>query len=130
VNSGKESIKTFVRQTLGCTCPEEVFAYINCQSNIKMNDIILDSKINIGNRLLIYIAEVDNQDTAKNNLPLLIDAGKKERDSLKFNRFRLVLATDKLNEVKETAESIFETISKDDKVHLHIVPKDDIPIFS
>ena len=35
-----ENIKAFVRQTLGCACPEEVFKRIDCQSNIKLNDNI------------------------------------------------------------------------------------------
>jgi len=38
-----------------------------------------------------------------------------------------VLVTDKLNEIKGTAETIFRNISKDEKVHLHVVDKNDIP---
>lgn len=125
----KERIKTFVQKTLGCGCPEEVFKYIDCQYNIKLNDIVLSSKINIGNRLLIYVIEVNNQSSIKNILPLLVSKGKNERDNLGFNRFRLVLVTDKLNEIKETAETIFKTILKDEKVHLHVVSKNKVPIF-
>jgi hypothetical protein len=122
VKFDKEKIKTFVKQTLGCACPEEVFEYIDCQSNIKLNDdILLHNKINIGNRLLIYIVEANNPGLIKNVLPFLVNTGKKERDNLRFNRFRLVLVTDKLDEIKETAESIFDTIQKDEKVHLHIL---------
>jgi hypothetical protein len=128
VNFDKEKIKTFVKLTLGCTCPEEVFAYIDCQSNIKLNDdIVLSNKINIGNRLLIYVVEVNNPASIKNTLPFLVNTGKAERDNSKFNRFRLVLVTDKLNEIKEVAESMFNTINKDEKVHLHIVSKDNPP---
>jgi hypothetical protein len=129
VNSGKESIKTFVKQTLGCACPEEVFTYIDCQSNIKMNDIVLNSKINIGNKLLIYVVEINNRDSIKKLLPFLVSTGKKERDNLGFNRFRLVLVTEKLNEIKETAERAFKTIPKDEKIHLHVVLKNKVPIF-
>lgn len=117
-----------MKQTLGCACPDEVFEYIDCQSNIKLNDeIILRNKINIGNRLLIYVLEVNNTGPIKNVLPFLVTAGKTERDNLKFNRFRLVLITDKLDELKETAEKLFNTINKDDKVHLHVVHKDKVP---
>lgn len=125
----KESIKTFVQKTLGCGCPEEVFKYINCKSNIKLNDIVLSSKINIGNRLLIYVVNINDQNTVKNLLPFLVSTGKDERDNLKFNRFRLVLVTDKLNEIKGTAETIFNTISKDEKVHLHVIDKKKVPMF-
>lgn len=131
MNYGKEKIKTFVKHTLGCACPEEVFEYINCQSNIKLNDdIVLSNKINIGNRLLIYVIETNNPGSIKNNLPFLINTGKTERDNLRFNRFRLVLVTDTLDEIKATAESIFNTINKDEKVHLHVVHKDKVPVFS
>ncbi|MEW6002802.1 MAG: hypothetical protein AB1638_09190 [Nitrospirota bacterium] len=125
-----ENIKTFVKKTLGCSCPEEVFKYIDCQSNIKLNDdILLSNKINIGNRLLIYVVQNNDQDTLKDVLPLLVNTGKKERDDLRFNRFRLVIATDKLSEIKENAEIIFQKIEKDEKIHLHIVSKKDIPVF-
>jgi hypothetical protein len=129
VNYDKESIKTFVQKILGCGCPEEVFKYINCKSNIKLNDIVLSSKINIGNRLLVYVVNVNDQNSVKNILPFLVSTGKDERDNLKFNRFRLVLVTDKLNEIKGTAETIFRTISEDEKVHLHVVDKKKVPMF-
>lgn len=130
MNYDKEKIKIFVKQTLGCACPEEVFEYIDCQSNIKLNDdIVLNYKINIGNRLLIYVVEADNPGSIKNVLPLLISAGTKERDSLRFNRFRLVLVTDELDEIRETAESIFTIINKDEKVYLHVIPKAEVPAF-
>jgi hypothetical protein len=124
VNYDKESIKTFVKQTLGCTCSEEVFAYIDCQSNIKLNDIVLNSKINIGNKLLIYVVEINNRDSIKELLPFLVSTGKREKDNLGFNRFRLVLVTKKLNEIKEKAEHVFNTINRDEKVHLHVVSKE------
>jgi hypothetical protein len=126
-----EDIKSFVRQTLGCACPEEVFKRIDCQSNIKLNDnILLSSKINVGNKLLIYVVEINDQDSMKHTLSFLLNIGKKERDSSGFNRFRLVLATDKLDEIKEVADVTFKTIDKDDRIHLHVISKKDIPIFS
>lgn len=124
-----ENIKTFVRQTLGCGCPEEVFEYIDCQSNITLNDIVLRNRINIGNRLLIYIVEVHNTDSLKHVLPILIEMGKKERDNSKFNRFRLVAASDNIDKTKKVADDIFRTIEKDEKIHLHIILKTDLPIF-
>jgi hypothetical protein len=63
-------------------------------------------------------------------LPFLLNIGKKERDSSGFNRFRLVLATDKLDEIKEVADIVFKTIDKDERIHLHIIPKKNIQIFS
>jgi hypothetical protein len=125
-----ENIKTFAINTLGCGCPEEVFEYMDCQSNITLNDVVLRNRINIGNRLLIYIVEVRNGDFLKNVLPLLIATGKKERDDLKFNRFRLVLTSDNIDETKKVAEDIFNAIERDEKIYLHVILKADIPILS
>jgi formiminotetrahydrofolate cyclodeaminase len=39
------------------------------------------------------------------------------------------LASDNIDEAKKAAEDIFKTIDKDEKVHLHIIFKTDLPIF-
>jgi len=125
-----ENIITFAQSILGCGCPEEVFHYIECQCDIKINDLAVKNRINIGNRLLIYVAEVDEPDSVNRILPLLCDAGKKDRDSSGFNRFRLVLAADILDDIKQAAEDIFKTINKDEKMHLHVILKKNIPAFT
>ncbi len=124
-----ENVKAFVRQTLGCMCPDEVFEYIDCQHNVKLNgDLLLNSKINVGNRLLIYVIEVNDADFIKNNLSKLISLGKNERDSKRFNRLRLVIVTDKMSEIKLVVQRIFEESEhKDERVHLHVVSRNEIP---
>ncbi len=125
-----EKIKTFVQETLGCGCPEEVFSFIDCRSNVLLNDIMVNIKINIGNRLLIYVVEVNDSDFIRDILTFLVDAGKRERDKLGFNRYRLVLAAENLQGIKQIAYDAFNIIEKDEKIHLHIVSKTDIEIFS
>ena len=125
-----ENITTFVQRILGCGCPEEVFRYIECQSDIKINDLAVKNRVNIGNRLLIYVAEVNESDPVSQILTLLYNAGKKDRDSSGFNRFRLVLATDILDDIKQSAEDTFNAINKDDKMHLHVILKKNIPAFT
>jgi len=124
-----ENVKAFVRQTLGCMCPDEVFEYIDCQHNVKLDgDLLLNSKINVGNRLLIYVIEANDPDFIKNSLSALILLGKNERDNKGFNRFRLVIVTDKMGEIKQIAHRIFESSEhKDERVHLHVVSRDEIP---
>jgi len=122
----KEKIKTFVQKTLGCGCPEEAFTYIDSRSNIPLNNILLSNKINIGNKLLIFIVEVNDPDSLKETLTSLVDAGTKERDGFGFNRFRLVLAADNPGTFKQHACDIFDTLEKDERVHLHVIHKDDI----
>jgi hypothetical protein len=125
-----ENITTFVQRILGCGCPEEVFRYIECQSDIKINDIALKNRVNIGNRLLIYVVQVNESTPLSHILTLLYNAGKKDRDSSGFNRFRLVLATEILDDIKHSAEDIFKAINKDDKMHLHVILKKNIPAFT
>lgn len=120
-------IKTFVQNTLGCGCPEEVFQNIVCQSNVNRDGIVILYDINIGNRLLIYICSVDAVHSLKELLPMLVDFGKRERDSSGFNRFRLVLAAEDPEMIRGVAEELFARIQKDEKVHLHILPKTSIP---
>ena len=124
-------IKTFAKQTLGCQCPEEVFDFIDCQRDIELsNQILLTNKINIGNRLLIYIVETDDINFIKNNLPTIFQFGIKERDSKAFNRVRFVIATNKLEEIKLIAENIFKNLTDgDDKIHLHLISKNEFTQF-
>jgi hypothetical protein len=122
------TIKTFVQKTLGCGCPEEVFQYIECRSDTALDGYLLRNRINIGNRLLVYVVEADSSDSLNKMLPVLIAAGRKERDEKGFNRLRIVLAADDIDEVSRVATSIFNNADKDDKVHLHTILKKDIPL--
>ena len=116
-------IKTFVQQTLGCGCPEEVFSHIDCQLNIPLDTFLLSHRINIGNKLLVFIVELKGHDSLREALTSLLDAGKKERDSGGFNRFRLVLASDNPDLMQKHAFDIFDTLEKDERIHLHVVHK-------
>ena len=43
-----------------------------------------------------------------------------------FNRFRLVISTDKMNEIKQIADMVFKNLEdEDEKVHLHVINKTD-----
>jgi hypothetical protein len=113
-----ESVKKFVRETLGCDCAEEVFSHIENEHGIKVAGIALRNKLNIGNRLLVYIVDADPKDLAK-----LINAGKDERDARGFNRFRLVLLSDD-KKFKKPAFDAFKALPMvDEKVHLHVIEK-------
>jgi hypothetical protein len=124
-----KAITEFVRNTLGCTCPEEVFKYIDCRTVVNIDENIEPAyEINIGNRLLIFAAAIDEVDSLRSAIPKLVRAGIKKRDENKFNRFRLVLLTAPEIDIAEQASEIFSSLAADDKVHLHVINKDDFPV--
>ena len=68
-----ETAKRFVRDTLGCQCPESVFDQIDYQENsdILGKDVIV-KRLLVGNRLLIYVLEIDNVKSLPILLPRLV----------------------------------------------------------
>jgi hypothetical protein len=125
----REKIKAFVQNTLGCGCPEEVFQHIECESAMDYHGIRLLYKINIGRRLLVYVLPVSNLDSLRELLVSIVAIGQRERDGAGFNRFRLVLAADDGEAMRVIAEDHFKSIQKDEKIHLHVLPKSSIPEF-
>ncbi len=122
----REQIKQFVRDTLGCTCPDEVLEHIDCRAGVKVSDdVALDYEINVGNRLLIFLVTVDDADSLKPLVSQLVREGTKKRNQENFNRFRLVLLTQRPTDVTEEAFAIFQSLGADGKVHLHVVGKND-----
>jgi len=120
----REKIKAFVQDVLGCGCAEEVFRIIELRQET-MAGMPCD-RINIGNRLLVYIIRTDDPEFVRRELPGLVRAGVEERDRNGFNRFRLVLATDEAR-VEIAAMSAYKRLSAvDDRTFLHVVNKDQI----
>jgi hypothetical protein len=119
------TIKSFVKDELGCLCPDSVFDSIDHQTQVTLEGIVLDSVFTIGDRLLIYIKilkESEGQGFVNDSLAKLVEHGKKIRDSKDLNRFRLVIITPAPNDITEPANQIFQkTIGNDDKLHLHIL---------
>ena len=122
--SRQHAIKNFVKDILGCTCPDKVFEQIEDRQDASSSSPHSRS-ITIGGRLLIYIWEVDGPDRFKDNLFAMLGAGKKERDEQGFNRFRAVLVVDGTTQKVETEViSYFSQFTgRDDRMHLHVVPK-------
>ena len=124
-----KAIKEFVRRRLGCNCPEEIFQCIACRTVAGIDTNIPPVyEINIGNRLLIFAAAIDEADSLRYVLSKLVQAGTNKRNEKKFNRFRLVLLTTRVNDVREEVFGIFDSIVTDEKIHLHVINKDDFPI--
>ena len=123
-----EHIKHFAQNVLGCGCPEKVFEYIDCQTDININDITLKRKINIGNTLLIYITEMNSPEFLEEVMADLISKGKQERDDKGFNRLRIVLSSEKPDEIADKARTFFNKVNTDEKIHLHILSYSDLSL--
>jgi len=121
-----EAIKAFTREILGCECPEEVFDKIVCEDDVQIDsEFTVSYRINIGDRLLIYILILEQRRELGSELPKLIEAGEKERNDRGFNRFRLVLVSENPDVIKDNAHKLFEQLEKDEKIHLHNVRRND-----
>jgi hypothetical protein len=117
-------IKRFVQETLGCSCPEEVFNKIDYQ---KENDGISGGKVNVGNRLLIYIITMDRKSNIQGVISSALEQGVEERDKKGLDRFRLVLVASRPDELRSSAEHAFYSSGcADEKTHLHVVNESDV----
>jgi hypothetical protein len=123
-----EKAKCFVRDTLGCQCPDSVFDRIDYQENADIlgKDAIV-KRLLVGNRLLIYVLEIDDAINLPILLPRLVKNAKSERDSQGYNRLRVVIAAENAVTILPVAESLFAEIEDiDPKVHLHVLGKDEV----
>ncbi len=121
---GRRELTKFVRNTLGCACPDEVFEHIETEEGGEGEGRRPFLRIRIGGRLLIGLWKIDDATPLKTGLPAILAAGKSERDRRGMNRFRLVIATDDPRAVEPTAHNIFlKYAEKDDKIHLHVVSR-------
>ena len=120
-------IKRFVQETLGCSCPEEVFDKIDYQ---KECDGISRSKVIVGDRLLIYIITMDGKSDIQGVINSALERGVEERDKKGFNRFRLVLVASHPDELRSSAEQAFNDSGyANEKTHLHVVNERDVESF-
>ena len=115
-----ESIEQFVKQVLGCSCPDEVFEHIDYRETV--GDANALKAITVGNRLLVYLVDLDRASSAEHLVAAVLHDGVAERNSRGLNRFRLVLITADPVEKRHTAQASFEASPLcDDKTHLHLV---------
>ena len=119
-----DKIVVFVRETLGCGCPEEVFRSLDYRRAVPLyGEVVLNSVVTVGNRLLVYVIEPNPADAAQRYFPIVVTAGKQERDSRGLNRFRLVIVTDDTAEKAGLLDLFHKLQSKDEKMHLHVIKK-------
>ncbi len=122
------AIKAFVQQTLGCGCPEEVFQSVQCN---RLNSLawVKGRRVNIGNRLLVYLVSTQGALPTPTELAELLEAGRNDRDSHGFNRFRLALFSDDVQRGLPEPQSLIRKLyPSDEKIHLHILDRQQHPL--
>ena len=122
-------ITRFVRGTLGCQCPDEVFQSIVIGQERTADHGEPFMRLLVGDRLLIYIVPTSATAAVPDTLAALARQGRVERDAKGYNRFRLVVASHDPAAQAAAARAIFEqAVGHDDKAHLHLVPSGEIPM--
>ncbi len=128
----KQALKSFVKDRLGCGCPDEVFSFIQIKKRPAVFDgLPIDYLITLGDRLLVGICLSENLENGIGpDIEKSLMAGKQLRDGAGFNRFRLVVSSDKAESLTEEIQTQFATLmGLDDRIHLHVVGPSEIPEF-
>ena len=121
-----DAVKRFVRSSLGCTCPDEVFTNIHLIEHAAIFPAA-HRLYAIGGRLLVALFIPTNTDDIEVQLEQWVDSGRKYRDQHGYNRLRFVIATDD-NNAAETLPGIFNLLSNvDTKTHLHVIKPQALP---
>ncbi len=127
-DSGHPAIEPFVRTTLGCQCPDEVFKSVVIERVGAEDGGIAHVRLTVGNRLLIYVFEPGEADAAAEVVERLVGAGLAERNARGLNRFRLVIAPAHAQELSDDASAAFARVARsDERTHLHLIRARDLP---
>lgn len=121
-------IEHFVRATLGCQCPDEVFRSVSIDPLRTADGAIGYTRLLVGNRLLIYILDAATIGVADGALTDLVARGRRERNERGYNRFRLVIACDEpVSENSSVQRAFNEAAGNDERAHLHCLPRARLP---
>ena len=120
-----EKLKAFVKNTLGCGCPEKVFKKIDVSKLLTVVDEEDATRIVVGDTLLIYVIRPITSANFFDSVESIGLAGKADRDANSYNRFRLVVSgiEDGVQQEK-VSERFSKSFNTDEKMHIHFVDKD------
>lgn len=119
-------IERFVRETLGCGCPDTVFADVRVTRGALLPGAPGAAWwLEIGGRLLIAVT-TDEAGLA-GRLPAVVQAARERRDADGFNRFRLVVATGPRTDAAALRTAFASLAAGDERLHLHLVEPAALP---
>ena len=122
----KERAESFIRDTLGCQCPVELFQELTDEVELTAGPLFsafsqadsslipfLDRVLSVGGRLLVVVT----RSREKTPLLRLLAAGKAVRDSWGFNRLRVVV----IFPDEQPGSVNIAPYGLDDRTHLHFL---------
>ena len=120
-----EKLKVFVKNTLGCGCPEKVFEKIDVSELLTEEYDKEITRIVVGDTLLIYIIGPELSGNYVDNVESIGLTGKNDRDANNYNRFRLVVSgfEDEVQQEK-VSDSFSKLFDTDEKMHIHFVKQE------
>jgi hypothetical protein len=120
----REQAELFIRDTLGCECPPELFQDLGDEVELSDGPLygafshadksllpLMDRVFSVGGRLLVVMTRSLERETVLR----FLEAGKGVRDQMGFNRFRLVVMAPA--DVQVADDAILAPF--DNRVHLH-----------
>lgn len=129
-DAGRASLEHFVRGTLGCGCPDEVFEQVVVSRLPAVAGRPPLVQLLVGSRLLIHVVAPPEGAAAGDWIEQLAADGRAARDSHGYNRFRLVVAS--AGPPPQSAGGIQQRFARavggDGKAHLHFVDETQLPI--
>jgi lysophospholipase L1-like esterase len=130
MNSGdRTAIERFVRGTLGCRCPDEVFQHVEVGPLLLPAGGETGRRLVIGNRLLIHLVTALERADLPGWVESLAVAGRDERDRLAYSRYRLVVgSTTEMGDHSSLEQRFTQALEGDDRAHLHVLAADRLPI--
>jgi hypothetical protein len=125
----KAAIERFVRGTLGCQCPDEVFRHVEVDALALPGGGGTGQRLVIGDRLLIHLVAASGRPDLLARIEELATAGRDERDRHGYNRFRLVIAMPAaVGDAASLGQRFSRALNGDDRAHLHVLAADQLPI--
>jgi hypothetical protein len=116
-----EAIRTFVRDVLGCQCPESVFADVRIGLPTLYGTHKAENGLEflIGSRLLVAVVPLSEIGEPTTEIPSILEVGRRTRDLHGLNRFRLVVVGVYDDEMRAKIETLALTLG--DRLHLHLL---------
>ena len=121
-------IEHFVRGTLGCGCPDEVFRTVSVTRLSAMPGRPAVRQLLVGSRLLIHVASAPQDAQSADWIEQLAADGRATRDRHGYNRFRLVVVgASPAIPAAEIEARFARAVARDERAHLHLLSAHQLP---